>query len=177
MEINSDTSICFHRRPQMGLLKQTGQRRQCSVKQSQAICEGILSRRGHRLQRDICSSCVVRSCSYFLAYVSHKNFEVYQIDVKYAFLNGVLEETVYVEQPPGFINKKYPNHCYILDKVVYGLKQALRAWYETPTCFLKQSKFKQGSVNPTFFRKKFGDYLMVLQIYVDDIILFQQILV
>ena len=67
----------------------------------------------------------------FLAYDARKNFQVYQMDVKCAFLNGELKETVYVEQPPSFVNKKYPNHCYILDKAIYGLKQAPRAWYET----------------------------------------------
>lgn len=90
--------------------------------------------------------------------------------MKCAFLNGELEETIYVEQPPGFINEKYPNHCYILDKAVYGLKQAPRAWYETLTRFLKMSKFKQGSVDPTFLHKKEGYHLMIIQIYVDDII-------
>jgi len=90
--------------------------------------------------------------------------------VKCAFLNGELEETVYVEQPPGFVNPKYPNHCYILDKAVYGLKQAPRAWYETLTRFLKQSNFKQGAVDPTLFLRKVNGHLMVVQIYVDDII-------
>ena len=106
----------------------------------------------------------------FLAYAASKNFQVYQMDVKCAFLNGELEETVYVEQPPGFVNEKFPDHCYILDKAVYGLKQAPRAWYETLTKFLKLSNFKQGAVDPTLFRKKVGDHLMMVQIYVDDII-------
>ena len=92
------------------------------------------------------------------------------MDVKCAFLNGELEETVYVEQPPGFVNQEFPNHCYILDKAVYGLKQAPRAWYQTLTKFLKLSKFKQGAVNRTLFRKNVGDDLMLVQIYVDDII-------
>jgi hypothetical protein len=59
---------------------------------------------------------------------------------------------------------------YILDKAVYGLKQAPRAWYETLTKFLKESNFKQGAVDPTLFRKKVGEHLMLVQIYVDDII-------
>ncbi|KAI3700034.1 hypothetical protein L2E82_44648 [Cichorium intybus] len=70
-----------------------------------------------------------QSVRIFLAYASHKNFNVYQMDVKCAFLNGDLEETVYVEQPPGFVTKENPNHCYALDKAVYDLKQARRAWY------------------------------------------------
>ncbi|KAI3791236.1 hypothetical protein L2E82_04934 [Cichorium intybus] len=112
----------------------------------------------------------LESVRIFLAYAAHKCFDVYQMDVKCAFLNGELEETVYVEQPPGFVSSKHPDHCYVLDKAVYGLKQAPRAWYETLTRFLKQSKFKQGSVDPNFFRKKEGSHLMIVQIYVDDII-------
>ena len=69
----------------------------------------------------------LESVRIFLSYAAHKNFEVFQMDVKCSFLNGELEETVYVEQPSGFVNEKYPDHCYILDKVVYGLKQAPRA--------------------------------------------------
>ena len=68
------------------------------------------------------------------------------------------------------MNEEYPNHVYILDKAVYELKQAPRAWYATLTNFLKQSKFKQWSVDPTLFRKKVGNHLMLVQIYVDDII-------
>jgi len=102
---------------------------------------------------------------------------VYQMDVKCAFLNGELEETVYVEQPPGFIDSKFPNHCYYLEKVVYGLKQAPRAWYETLTRFLKSSGFKQGCVDPTLFRRRRRDHLMLLQIYLDDIIFVEGIFI
>ena len=58
----------------------------------------------------------------FLAYVAHKKFKVFKMDVKSAFLNGELEEEVYVEQPPGFVDPKYTDHVYILDKDLYGLK-------------------------------------------------------
>jgi len=58
----------------------------------------------------------------FLAYTAHKKFTVFQMDVKSVFLNGELEEEVYVEQPPGFVDPKYPNHVYRLDKALYCLK-------------------------------------------------------
>nr|GEZ70307.1 retrovirus-related Pol polyprotein from transposon TNT 1-94 [Tanacetum cinerariifolium] len=66
----------------------------------------------------------------FLAYVAHKDFTVFQMDVKAAFFNKILKKEVYVGQPPGFVSKQYPDHVYALDKALYGLKQAPRAWYD-----------------------------------------------
>ena len=58
----------------------------------------------------------------FLAYAAHKKFKVFQMDVKSTFLNGELKEEVFVEQPPGFVDPRYPDHVYKLDKALYGLK-------------------------------------------------------
>nr|GFA42668.1 hypothetical protein [Tanacetum cinerariifolium] len=60
----------------------------------------------------------------FLAYAAHKDFTVFQMDVKTAFLNRIFKEEVYVGQPPSFVSKQYPDHVYALDKALYGLKQA-----------------------------------------------------
>ncbi|KAL9257090.1 Retrovirus-related Pol polyprotein from transposon RE2-like protein [Drosera capensis] len=65
----------------------------------------------------------------FLSYVAYQGFRVYQMDVKSAFLNGKLQEEVYVEQRPGFEDSKYPDYVYRLDKALYGLKQAPRAHF------------------------------------------------
>ncbi|KAI3672552.1 hypothetical protein L6452_38642 [Arctium lappa] len=77
----------------------------------------------------------------FLAYAAHKNFTVYQMDVKTAFQNEVLKEEVYVSQPEGFVNPDKPDHVYILDKALYGLKQAPRTWYDILSQFLVKSGF------------------------------------
>ncbi|KAJ9557371.1 hypothetical protein OSB04_011985 [Centaurea solstitialis] len=106
----------------------------------------------------------------FLAYAAHKNMMVYQMDVKCAFLNGVLHEEVYVEQPEGFVDPRFPDHVYALDKALYGLKQAPRAWYETLTIYLLGAGYKKGTIDPTLFLRKSGDDLIIVQIYVDDII-------
>ena len=66
----------------------------------------------------------------FLAFAASKGFKVFQMDVKSAFLNGFIEEEVYVKQPPGFENPKFPNRVYKLQKALFGLKQAPRAWYD-----------------------------------------------
>nr|GEY97289.1 retrovirus-related Pol polyprotein from transposon TNT 1-94 [Tanacetum cinerariifolium] len=79
----------------------------------------------------------------FLAYATHKDFTVYQMDIKTAFLNGILKEKVYVGQPLGFVSKQYPDHVYALDKALYGLKQAPQAWYEVLLQFLIDSGFQK----------------------------------
>jgi hypothetical protein len=69
----------------------------------------------------------IESIRILLTYAIHHDFKLYQMDVKSAFLNGPISELVYVEQPPGFEDRKHPNHVYKLHKALYGLKQAPRA--------------------------------------------------
>nr|KAJ0217759.1 hypothetical protein LSAT_V11C300154580 [Lactuca sativa] len=92
----------------------------------------------------------------FLAYASYMNFIVYQMDVKTAFLHGVLEEEVFLNQPPGFVDKDRPDYVYRLDKAVYGLKQAPRAWYETLTSYLLENGYRRGAIDNTLFIKNKG---------------------
>ena len=105
-----------------------------------------------------------------LAYANHHDITLYQMDVKSAFLNGKLEEEVYVAQPPGFEDPKHPDKVFRLNKALYGLKQAPRAWYDTLKEFLMKKGFKPGSLDPTLFTKSYDGELFVCQIYVDDII-------
>ncbi|KAK6159149.1 hypothetical protein DH2020_006463 [Rehmannia glutinosa] len=110
-----------------------------------------------------------------LSYAAHKNFTEYQMDVKSAFLNGLLEEEVYVEQPPGFEQKTLGDKVYKLKKALYGLKQAPRAWYDTLSHFLTDNGFTKGLCQTLhffsrFFKKDKGALLLIL-VYVDDILL------
>jgi hypothetical protein len=112
----------------------------------------------------------LESIQILLAYVAHHSFRLFQMDVKSAFLNGPIKEEVYVEQPPGFEDDRYPDHVYKLSKALYGLKQAPRAWYEFLRDFLITNSFKVGKADPTLFIKTCDGDLFVCQIYVDDII-------
>jgi hypothetical protein len=92
------------------------------------------------------------------------------MDVKNAFLNSLIKEEVYVEQPPGFEYEEYPNHVYKLHKTLYGLKQAPRAWYECLRDFLIENGFRIAKADSTLFTRKMGKDLFVCQVYIDDII-------
>ena len=92
------------------------------------------------------------------------------MDVKSAFLNGPIQELVYVVQPPGFEDHKFPNHVYKLQKALYGLKQAPRVWYECLKELLLKQGFEIGKADPTLFTHKVGKDIFVCQIYVGDII-------
>nr|GFB05919.1 retrovirus-related Pol polyprotein from transposon TNT 1-94 [Tanacetum cinerariifolium] len=107
----------------------------------------------------------------FLAYAAHKNIVVYQMNVKTAFLNGNLCEEVYVSQPDGFVDSDNPNHVYKHKKALYGLKQAPRAWYDMLSSFLLSEDFSKGSMDPTLFIRRNGNDLILVQIYVNDIII------
>nr|GFA26248.1 hypothetical protein [Tanacetum cinerariifolium] len=96
----------------------------------------------------------------FLAYAAHKDFTIFQMDVKTTFLNGILKEEVYVGQHPGFVSTQYPDHVYALDKALYGLKQAHRAWYVVLSQFLIESGFQKVSVDTTIFFEKKGKHII-----------------
>ncbi|GKE63037.1 retrovirus-related pol polyprotein from transposon TNT 1-94, partial [Tanacetum coccineum] len=106
----------------------------------------------------------------FLAFAAHMNMVVYQLEVKTAFLNGILREKVYVSQSDSFVDLDNPNHVYKLKKALNGLKQAPRAWYDLLSSFLISQDFSKGLVDPTLFIQKEGKELLLVQVYVDDII-------
>ncbi|GJR93012.1 putative ribonuclease H-like domain-containing protein [Tanacetum coccineum] len=106
----------------------------------------------------------------FLAYASFMRFIVYQMDVKSAFLYGTIEEEVYVCQPPGFEDPQFPDKVYKVEKALYGLHQAPRAWYETLSTYLLENGFRIGTIDKTLFIKKDKGDILLVQVYVDDII-------
>ncbi|GJU04254.1 retrovirus-related pol polyprotein from transposon TNT 1-94 [Tanacetum coccineum] len=112
----------------------------------------------------------LESIRILLAYACALDFKLFQMDVKSAFLNGFINEEVYMAQPPGFIDFEKLDHVYKLKKALYGLKQAPKAWYDRLKAFLIKHEYKIGMVDNTLFTKKKSSNLIIVQIYVDDII-------
>nr|GFA15937.1 putative ribonuclease H-like domain-containing protein [Tanacetum cinerariifolium] len=106
----------------------------------------------------------------FLAYASFKDFVVYQMDVKSAFLYAKIKEEVYVCQPPSFEDPNFPYKVYKGEKGFYRLHQAPRAWYETLSTYLLDNGFHKGQIDKTLFIKRHKDDILLVQVYVDDII-------
>ncbi|RVW54772.1 Retrovirus-related Pol polyprotein from transposon RE1 [Vitis vinifera] len=102
--------------------------------------------------------------------VSHK-WPLCQLDVKNAFLNGILHETVYMEQPPGYVDPRHPLHVCKLKKALYDLKQAPRAWFQRFSSFLLKLGFFCSRAYTSLFVFTMKDDLIYLLLYVDDIIL------
>lgn len=100
-----------------------------------------------------------------------RQWPVHQLDVKNAFLHGVLKENVYMKQPRGFIHPAFPEYVCQLQKALYGLKQAPRAWFERFTNFLKMIGFKGSRADSSMFVLREGQHMAVLLLYVDDIVL------
>ncbi|GJY34160.1 putative ribonuclease H-like domain-containing protein [Tanacetum coccineum] len=112
----------------------------------------------------------IEAIKLFLAYTSFMGFIVYQMDVKSSFLYGTIEKEVYVCQPPGFEDPQFPDKVYKVEKALYGLHQAPRAWYKTLSTYLIKNRFRRGTIDKTLFIKKDKGDILLVQMYVDDII-------
>nr|GEY73910.1 copia protein [Tanacetum cinerariifolium] len=96
------------------------------------------------------------------AYACAHDFNLFQIDVKSAFLNGFINEEVYVAQPPSFVDFEKPNHVFKLKKPLYGLKQAPKAWYNRLKAFLHDHMYNMGLVDNTLFTKKKDSHIIIV---------------
>ncbi|GKE32824.1 retrovirus-related pol polyprotein from transposon TNT 1-94, partial [Tanacetum coccineum] len=137
---------------------------------SRLVAKGYGQEEGIDFEESFAPVARLEAVRIFVAYAAHKNFLIFQMDVKTTFLNDPLKEEVFVQQPDGFVDPDFPNHVYRLKKALYGLKQAPRAWYDKISSFLIEHHFTKGIVNPTLFTRRHGDDILLVQIYVDDII-------
>ena len=112
----------------------------------------------------------LKSIRLLVAFACTLRFRLYQMDVKSAFLNGYLNEEVFVAQPKGFEDPTYPEYVYKLKKAIYGLKQAPRAWNERLSNYLVKKGYIRGGADRTLFIKQRNNDVIRAQIYVDDIV-------
>ncbi|GKB37375.1 retrovirus-related pol polyprotein from transposon TNT 1-94 [Tanacetum coccineum] len=134
------------------------------------IATGYAQKEGIDFEESFALVACLEDVRIFVAYAAHKSFSIYQMDVKTIFLNGLLKEEVYVAQPDGFVDPVHPDKVYRLRKALYGLKQAPRAWYDELSNFLMSKGFTKGTIDPTQFTIRYGEDILLVQIYVDDII-------
>jgi hypothetical protein len=106
-----------------------------------------------------------------LSIAASRAWPIHQLDVKNAFLHGHLNETVYCQQPPGFVDPSAPDHVCLLQKSLYGLKQAPRAWHQKFATFIQTLGFAASVSNTSLFVFKHGSSIAYLLLYVDDILL------
>ncbi|KAK1610470.1 hypothetical protein QYE76_034143 [Lolium multiflorum] len=100
-----------------------------------------------------------------------RGWSLRQLDVQNAFLHGLLEEEVYMRQPPGFVDPSRPQHLCRLVKALYGLKQAPRAWHARLGSVLRAHGFVASTTDTSLFLLRRPEVTMYLLVYVDDIIL------
>ncbi|GKB23611.1 retrovirus-related pol polyprotein from transposon TNT 1-94 [Tanacetum coccineum] len=141
-----------------------------SQNKARLVAQGYNQQEGIDYDETYASVARLESIRILLAYACALDFKLFQMDVKSAFLNGFINEEVYVAQPLGFIDFEKPDHVYKLKKALYGLKQAPKAWYDRLKAFLIKHEYKIGMVDNTLFTKKKSSNLIIVQIYVDDII-------
>ena len=140
------------------------------INKSRLITQGYTQVEGVDFDETFASVARLESIRILLTIASHLNFKLYQIDVKSDFLNGMLQEEVYVEQPKGFVDPHRPDDVYKLKRALYGLKQAPRAWYDRLIAYLTEHGFKRGSADTTLFIRKDKNSFVVAQSYVVDIV-------
>nr|GEW19932.1 Gag-Pol polyprotein [Tanacetum cinerariifolium] len=128
---------------------------------SRIVVRGYHQEEGLDFNKSFASVARMESIRIFLAYVAHKSFTVFQMDVKTAFLHGTLKEDVYVCQPEGFINADHPSHVYKLKKALYRLKQAPRACYDELSMFSLHNHFFKGTIDPALFIRRFDNDILV----------------
>jgi hypothetical protein len=112
----------------------------------------------------------IKTMRLLLALAAHDNVDAYQYDVSTAFLHASLVEETYVEQPPGHVNPNFPNHVYKLNKAMYGLKNAPRAWSDHLMGILGKLGYTQSKKDDCLWSKRVGKTYAHLLFHVDDML-------
>lgn len=110
---------------------------------------------------------VIKTCTIrlVLSITVMNQWSIKKLDVDNAFFNGQLDEDVYMQQPPGYVDKNFPNHVCKLHKSLYGLKQAPRAWFSKLNSYLIQLGFKGSISDSSLFIRKSSDSILYVLVY------------
>jgi transposase InsO family protein len=143
---------------------------QVTRNKARLVCKGYAQIEGIDFEETYAPVARMEAIRFLLAYACSKNVKVYQMDVKSSFLNGELEEEVYIEQLEGFQLSENTDYVCKLKKALYGLKQAPRAWYSRLDKYLQQAGFRKGSADNNLYIKVSQGNILLIEVYVDDII-------
>jgi hypothetical protein len=135
------------------------------------VCRGFSQQQG--IDFDETFSPVVKPCTIriILSLAVSSSWPIHQLDVKNAFLNGTLNETVYCQQPSGFEDPSNPNLVCLLKKSLYGLKKAPRAWFQRFATFIQTIGFSPSKSDTSLFIFQSSSHTAYLLLYIDDIVL------
>ena len=136
------------------------------------VAKGFTQTHGIDYDETFSPVAMIKSIRILFAIAAYYDYEIWQMDVKTAFLNGHLSEDVYMVQPEGFVDPKYPNKVCKLKRSIYGLKQASRSWNLRFNEKIKEFGFIKNEDEPCVFKKASGSIVTFLVLYVDDILIF-----
>jgi hypothetical protein len=143
---------------------------QVTRNKARLVCKGYAQVEGVDFEETFSPVSRMEAIRMILAYACSKRIKVYQMDVKSTFLNGELEEEVYIEQPEGFLLSEREDYVCRLKKAMYGLKKSPRAWYSRLDKYLQQQGFRKGNADRNLYVKVDRDNILIIEVYVDDII-------
>ena len=135
------------------------------------MAKGYVQKQGVDFEEVFAPVARLESVRLLLAIAAHYSWEVYHMDVKYAFLNGELKETIYIRQPPGFLDNDNSGKVLRLHKALYGLRQAPRAWNAKLDSTLLSLKFKGCASKHGIYTHGHGEQRLIVGVYVDDLII------
>ena len=138
---------------------------------SRLVAKGFTQTYGVDYEETFSPVADIRAIRILIAIAAFYDYEIWQMDVKTAFLNGYLDEDIYMVQPEGFIDPKHPRKVCKLQRSIYGLKQASRSWNKRFDEEIKRFGFTQNLDEPCVYQKASGSNVTFLILYVDDIII------
>ena len=135
------------------------------------VAKGFTQRQGIDYEETFSPVAMLKSIRILLAIAAYYDYEIWQMDVKTAFLNGMLSEEVYMVQPPGFERSDQPDRVCKLKRSIYGLKQASRSWNLRFDEVIRDYGYVKNPEEPCVYKKVSGSSIVFLVLYVDDILL------